>query len=70
MPREQNTGLTFTQETVLAIRQDGKLIAVEIQNGHIERYACEEATRARSMAIFGADKPNTSRVVTDPSSQT
>ena len=54
---EPNNGLTFQQETVMTIRQDGKLIAIELQNGHIERYTTEEATRAKSLAVFGADKP-------------
>jgi hypothetical protein len=39
------------------IRQDGKLIAIELQNGHIERYTAEEAPRAKSLSIFGADNP-------------
>jgi hypothetical protein len=54
---EPNDNLTFQQETVMTIRQDGKLIAIELQNGHIERYTTEEATRAKSLGIFGADKP-------------
>lgn len=54
---EQNNGLSFQQETVMTIRQDGKLIAIELQNGHIERYTTEETSRAKSLAIFGADKP-------------
>jgi len=37
MPIEQNHGLTFQQEVVMTIRQDGKLVAIELQNGHIER---------------------------------
>lgn len=57
MPPESNNGLTFAQETVMTIRRDGQLIAVELQNGHIERYITEEATRAKSLAVFGADKP-------------
>jgi hypothetical protein len=46
MPPEPNHGLTFQQETVMTIRQDGKLVAIELQNGHIERYTTEEATPA------------------------
>jgi hypothetical protein len=57
MNPEPNHGLSFAQETVMTIRQDGKLIAIELQNGHIERYTTEQATRANSMQIFGADKP-------------
>jgi hypothetical protein len=56
MTPEPNNGLTFTQESVLTIRRDGELIAIEIQNGHIERYITEIATRAKSMEILGADK--------------
>lgn len=60
MPPEQNNGLSFAQETVMTIRQDGKLVAIELQNGHIERYITEEATRAKSLVVFGADKPQSS----------
>jgi hypothetical protein len=54
---EPNHGLSFAQETVMTIRRDGQLIAIEIQNGHIERYTTEEATRTKSLAVFGADMP-------------
>jgi hypothetical protein len=57
MPLEPNHNLTFAQEVVMTIRQDGRLVAIEIQNGHIERYMAEEATKANSLALFGADKP-------------
>jgi hypothetical protein len=53
---ESNSGLTFSQETVLAIRRDGQLIGIELQNGHIERYKTSEATKTDSLEIFGADK--------------
>ena len=59
-PLESNHGLTFAQETVMTIRRDGELIAIELQpNGHIERHITERATRAKSLSVFGADKPQT-----------
>ena len=53
---EPNHDLTFSQEIFMAIRRDGKLEAVELQNGHIERYIVREASRSDSLEIFGADK--------------
>lgn len=56
MSTEPNTGLTFTQEIFLAIRRDGKLIAIEEQNGHITRYQTTVADRTASAEIFGTNK--------------
>ena len=35
--------LTYTQETVIGVWQDGKLVAIERKNGHLERYMVTEA---------------------------
>jgi hypothetical protein len=56
MPPEANHGLTFAEEAVLCIYRDGELIAIEKQNGKLERWATEPATRSKSLQIFGADK--------------
>lgn len=53
---EANHGLSFQQETFLTIRRDRELVGIELQNGHIERYACEPMSRAKSLEIYGADK--------------
>jgi hypothetical protein len=53
---EPNHGLTFSQEVFLAIRRGGKLEAVELQNGHIERYTCEPASKTQSAELFSLNK--------------
>lgn len=58
MPTESNHGLSFSQETFLTIRRDGKPEAIELQNGHIERYMVEPATRGKTLELFGADRIN------------
>jgi hypothetical protein len=58
MNPEPNHGLSFSQEVFLTIRRDGELIAIEEQpNGHTLRHVTKIATRADSLAVFGADKP-------------
>lgn len=56
MPAEQNHGLEFKLETVMSIYQDGRLVAIEYQNGHITRYKTTEATKTDSLDIFGVNK--------------
>ena len=41
--------LTFRDKT------SGKILAIEVQNGHLERYSCEPTTNAKSQELFGAD---------------
>lgn len=53
---EPNHALSFAQECFLTIREDGNLIAIEAQNGKLQRWITEEATRAKSLQIFGADR--------------
>jgi hypothetical protein len=65
MNPEPNHGLTFAQEIFLAIRRDGELIAVESQNGHIQRYVTKEAMKADTLSIFGADKAQQSQTKTE-----
>ncbi len=36
-------------------KENGKIVAIETQNGHIERYACKEMTNAQSNAFYGLD---------------
>ncbi len=38
-------------------RETGKILAIETQNGHLERYACEPSTNAHSNELFGASLP-------------
>jgi hypothetical protein len=59
MPPEANHGLTFSEEAVLCIYRDGELIAIEKQNGKLERWTTEPATRAKSLEIFGANTMRT-----------
>lgn len=56
MPVEQNNGLAYSLETVVCVRQDGQLVAIELQNGHITRYMTKEASRQDSLHLFGLDK--------------
>jgi hypothetical protein len=56
MPPEANHGLTFSEEAVLCIYRDGELVAIEKQNGKLERWTTKECDRAASLQIFGADK--------------
>jgi hypothetical protein len=35
----------------------GKIVAIEVQNGHLERYDCQPTNNTRSNALFGADTP-------------
>jgi len=57
---ESNNGLTFAQEIFLATRRDGKLVAIESQNGHITRYTTKEATKADTLEVFGLNKVQSS----------
>ncbi len=49
--------LTFTQETMVGIWSEGKLVAVERKNGHLERYMVTEAGWGDTVQLFGVDKP-------------
>ena len=51
--------LTASLENLLVFRNKdtGKIVAVEQQNGHIERYDCKPATNASSNELFGAGMP-------------
>jgi hypothetical protein len=42
--------LTFRDKTT------GKILAIEQQNGHIERYDCTPATNTSSNELFGVNK--------------
>jgi hypothetical protein len=53
---EVNNGLEFTKEVFMAIRRDGELVAVELQNGGIHRYSVKEATVVETEEIFGTNK--------------
>jgi hypothetical protein len=52
---EPNNGLTFKQEIFLTIRKDGQIVAIEEQNGTIQRYKVELANKADTNEIFGVD---------------
>lgn len=50
--------LTASLENLLVFRdkETNKILAVEVQNGHLERYSCEPTNNARSEKLFGADR--------------
>ena len=50
--------LVCTLENHLTFRdkESGKILAIEVINGHIERYDCTPTNNARSQELFGADK--------------
>ncbi len=56
---EQNSALTFSQEVFFTIREDGELVAIEEQNGHVTRFTVSKADKAATLKIFGADKVRT-----------
>lgn len=56
MSLETNNGLTFTEETLICIRRDGELIAVEKVNGKIERWSTKHVNLTESRKIYGLDK--------------
>ena len=35
-------------------KDTGKILAIEVQNGHLERYDCSPMTNAQSQELFGA----------------
>lgn len=37
-------------------RETGKIVAIELINGHVERYDCTPTNNAKSQELFGADK--------------
>jgi hypothetical protein len=43
--------LTFRDATT------NKILAIEVQNGHLERYDCELTNNTRSNALFGVGTP-------------
>ena len=53
----KESGLMFTQEIMLGVWQEGKLIAIERKNGHLERYMVQPANWGDTMQLYGVDKP-------------
>ena len=53
--------ITYTQEIFFCTYKEGELVLVEKQNGHIERYSTEPATRGKMMQIHGVDLPVNSK---------
>lgn len=53
---DSNTGLEFGIDTFRTITRDGELVAIERENGHIERYITERSTNAKSNEIFGVKR--------------
>ncbi len=49
--------LTATLELLLVFRMDGKMVAVEEENGEIRRHVTEPSTRGKSLKAFGAELP-------------
>ncbi len=49
-------GITYKRIDCIGIYRDGSLVAIEAQNGHIERWATKPCDRKTSMEIFGVDK--------------
>ena len=51
--------LTASLENLLVFRdrETHKILAVECQNGVLERYTCEPSTNASSNELFGAGMP-------------
>lgn len=50
--------LTASLENHLTFRDKstGKILAIEVINGHVERYDCEPTNNTRSAELFGVDK--------------
>jgi hypothetical protein len=46
-------------------KETGKILAIEHQNGVLERYSCEPTTNARSLELFGADRAKLSNPITE-----
>jgi hypothetical protein len=46
-------------------RETGAILAIEAQNGHLERYDCQPTNNTRSNQLFGADRPLVSASPTD-----
>ena len=57
MAIEPNHGLEFGQEIFMTVRKDGELVAIELENGTLERWLTEKSSREGSLRVFGADKP-------------
>ncbi len=51
--------LTASLENLLVFRdkKTNKIVAVEHQNGHLERYDCEPTNNTRTQKLFGAGHP-------------
>lgn len=54
---EVNHGLNFGIDTFICFYKDGELVAIEKQNGKIERWTTEPQTRGLSLTMFGVDIP-------------
>lgn len=48
--------ITTKEETFICFFRDNELVAIEAQNGHIQRWSTEEMTRAKSRELFGVDR--------------
>lgn len=53
---EPNNGLTFQSKEFLAYYIDGKLVAIEDENGHVERYLTEPSSKHKWKVLLGLDK--------------
>lgn len=51
--------LVISLENHLTFRDKatGKIVAIEHQNGELERYDCEITNHTRTYRLFGVDKP-------------
>jgi hypothetical protein len=51
--------LTAALENILVFRdkETNQILAVETQNGHLERYDCLPTNHQRTNQLFGADRP-------------
>jgi hypothetical protein len=56
MPPEPNHGLTFESKEFLAYYIDGELVAVEDENGHVERYLTQPSSRHAWKELLGLNR--------------
>lgn len=56
MPKEENHGLTFASKEFIAYYKDGELVAIEDENGHVERFLTQPSSRHQWKELLGLNR--------------
>lgn len=52
----ENLVCTLENHLTFKNKDTGKILAIELINGHVERYDCTPTNNAKSQELFGADR--------------